>query len=82
MDTTRPFVQALAQARNRRQRCRLHAQWLAALARDEVPDRPNRREVRALKRRPKSYPYLNRPRQRFQEIPHRSRDRAQMKGGR
>ena len=35
--------------------------------------RPFRREPRAIKRRPKPYPMLTKPRNEFQEIPHRSR---------
>jgi len=43
------------------------------LARDLVPVRPNRTEPRALKRRPKAYPLLNKPRRRFVAISHRNR---------
>ena len=43
------------------------------MARDLVRERPNRNEPRAAKRRPKSYPLLNRPRRLFVEITHRSR---------
>jgi hypothetical protein len=49
------------------------AQLLEIIAQDQVPDRPGRREPRAVKRRPKPYPLLNRPRRLFQEIPHRNR---------
>ena len=38
-----------------------------------VGNRPNRVEPRAIKRRPKPYPLLNRPRRQFRDIPHRSR---------
>ena len=41
--------------------------------RDQVPERPNRREPRAVKRRPKAFPLLNKPRDQFQEITHRNR---------
>lgn len=40
----------------------LHAALLAAVARHEVGDRPDRAEPRARKRRPKPYPLLTRPR--------------------
>jgi hypothetical protein len=39
-------------------------QWIA---RDPVPDRPNRVEPRAIKRRPKEYDRLNRPRHEMRE---------------
>jgi hypothetical protein len=40
---------------------------------DLVPDRPGRREPRAVKRRPKPYPRLTCHRRRFQEIRHQNR---------
>jgi hypothetical protein len=54
-------------------RDQLWADLLLNLARDLVPYRPGREEPRAVKRRPKPYPLLNRPRRRFREIPHRNR---------
>ena len=45
------------------------------LGRDLVPHRPNRTEPRAVKRRPKNYQRLNRPRHLFHECPHRNRYR-------
>jgi hypothetical protein len=42
-----------------------------------VPERPGRREPRCLKRRPKPYQILTRPRDEFTEIPHRGRYRAE-----
>ncbi len=41
---------------------RLYQMLLRWIAHDHVPDRPNRIEPRALKRRPKEYALLNRPR--------------------
>lgn len=76
VDTVRQYSQALAQARNRKQRIRLIAELSENLARDLLPDRPGRSEPRAVKRRPKPYPLLNKPRHLFKEIPHRSRYRA------
>jgi hypothetical protein len=73
VDATRQFSGALAQARTQRQRRRLQGQLLAILAEDLVPHRPNRREPRAVKRRPKPFRLLNRPRHQFREIPHRNR---------
>jgi hypothetical protein len=73
VDSVRQFAAAIAQARSRKQQKQLLAQLLEIIAQDQVPDRPGRREPRAVKRRPKPYPLLNRPRRRFQEIPHRNR---------
>lgn len=67
-------LMAMARARNQKLRRQLWEDLLANLARDLVRLRPNRTEPRAVKRRPKPYPLLNRPRRRFVEISHRSRD--------
>jgi hypothetical protein len=47
-------------------------QFLQFIARSNVPQRPNRVEPRARKRRPKQYPLLNKPRHLFKDIPHRN----------
>jgi len=47
-------------------------QFLQFIARSNVPQRPNRVEPRARKRRPKQYALLNRPRHLFKNIPHRN----------
>jgi hypothetical protein len=47
--------------------------FAGALAADAVPDRPGRREPRAVKRRPKPYPRLMCHRRRFKEVPHPNR---------
>ncbi len=69
----RRYGEALLQARSRRQRQQLTEELFAVLATDLVPDRPGRREPRALKRRPKPYPLLNCHRHRFREIQHQNR---------
>ena len=46
------------------------------IAEDLVPERPGRREPRVLKRRPKNYQYMTKPRHRMREIPHRNVYRA------
>ncbi len=51
-------------------RCVKHL--LETIAAAEVPHRPGRREPRAVKRRPKSYQLLTRPRHLFHEVPHRA----------
>ncbi len=58
---------AMAQARTAKARRRLWAALLRTLADDLVPERPGRREPRAVKHRPKPYPLLNTPRRRFRE---------------
>lgn len=73
LDALRQYSSAIAQARNQRMRRQLWEDLLLTLVRDAVPLRPNRREPRALKHRPKAYPLLNQPRHRFVEISHRSR---------
>ncbi len=73
VDALRQYSAAIGQARSQKLRCQLWADLLLNLARDLVPLRPNRKEPRAVKRRPKAYPLLNQPRHRFVEISHRSR---------
>jgi len=73
VDALRQYSVAIAQARNQKLRRQLWDDLLLNLTRDVVPLRPNRREPRALKRRPKAYPLLNQHRRRFVEISHRSR---------
>ena len=72
VDSVRQFSLAIAQARSKKKQQRLILQLLEVIARDEVPNRPDRREPRAVKRRPKPYDRLNRPRHRMKEIPHRN----------
>lgn len=45
------------------------------IAADQLPHRPNRREPRCVKRRPKPSQYLTRPRHLMREIPHRNKYR-------
>jgi hypothetical protein len=73
LDALRQFSDAISRAPNRKLRRQLWDDLLLALARDLVPLRPNRTEPRAVKRRPKPFPLLNRPRRKFVEISHRSR---------
>lgn len=69
----RRYGEALLQARSKKQRTQLFAELLRVIALDLVPDRPGRREPRAVKRRPKPYPRLMRHRHRFREISHQNR---------
>jgi len=72
VDAAKHFGEALLRARTRRQRGHLLAELLRVLAADAVPERPGRREPRALKRRPKRFPRLNCARALFVEPPRRS----------
>ena len=73
VDATRQFACAIAQARSRKRQKHLIDQLVEVIARDQLPGRAGRSEPRAVKRRPKPYPLLNRPRHKFKEIPHRNR---------
>jgi hypothetical protein len=75
VDALRQYSPLIAQAPSRRKRNRLIEDLLRILALDLVPDRPRRREPRAVKRRPKPYPLLTKPRKVFKEIRHQSRYR-------
>jgi hypothetical protein len=56
------------------------ADLLAVIAEAAVPERPGRCEPRAVRRRPKPYPLLNKPRRQFKGIPHRNRHRKNHPG--
>jgi hypothetical protein len=75
VDAVRQFSLAIAQARSKKKQHQLIDELLAVIARDQVPDRPDRLEPRAVKRRPKPYQLLNRPRHVMKEIAHRSKYR-------
>jgi len=64
LDTAGQYSQTLAQipACHRKLRHQVYADMLAAIAEDQVPKRPDRFEPRCQKRRPKGYPFMNRPR--------------------
>lgn len=69
----RRYGEALMQVRSPRPRQRLMEELYRVLAADEVPDRPGRREPRAVKRRPKPYPRLMGHRRQVKEVPHPNR---------
>ena len=75
LDAVRQYTAAIAAARSKRKRQELWDDLVANIVRDLVPLRPGRKEPRAVKRRPKPYPLLNKPRQQYKETPHRSRYR-------
>lgn len=62
LDAVRQFSQAMAQARSNKQRQQLWTELLRSLAADLVPERPGRREPRAVKRKRNKYPRLSAPR--------------------
>ena len=74
VDARRQFSAARGRARSRQQRRRRWADRLRILAGDLVPERPGRTEPRAVKRRPKPCPLLSKPRRKYKEVPHRTRD--------
>jgi len=49
---------------------------IVTIARDIIPLRPDRTEPRALKRRPKPYSSLTKPRRLFHELPHRGKRKS------
>ena len=74
LDTLRHWSAAIAAAgETPRKQDLLIAQMLSALARDLVPERPERSEPRAKKRRSKNYQLLTRPRHAIGNLPRRNR---------
>lgn len=67
LDTLRHYAQALFSTRSHKARSSLVRQLYFDLANDVVPERPGRREPRALKRRPKAFPHLTCHRNLFKE---------------
>lgn len=73
VDAVRNYSAEMRAAKSRKQREELWIKLVASIAADLVPDRPGRREPRAVKRRPKPYARLNKPRRLYTETPHRNR---------
>jgi len=73
VDSIRQFAGAIAQARSGKKQKQLADKLVEVIARDVLPERFGRCEPRAVKRRPKPFPLLNRPRDKFKEVPHRNR---------
>ena len=76
VDAARSFYQAMRLARSQRNLRRLYRRLLEVLACDLVPLRPGRSEPRAVKRRPKPYQRLTKPRRIFKELAHRGNIRG------
>ena len=70
--TARQWAPLIAMARDKEHHREMIQALLEAIARDPVPLRPNRIEPRAVKRRPKNYQRLTKPRRSFVESPHRN----------
>lgn len=81
LDGVRHFADVIhaATGKPRIQR-RLYDELLTIIASDPLPERPQRNEPRARKRRPKPYQLLTRPRHEMRVIAHRNRYRAQNDG--
>lgn len=72
LDALRPFVEAMSKAQTKKKRAQLWEELLRTLASDLVPERPGRREPRAVKRVKNKYPRLSAPRHRFKDRPKRN----------
>lgn len=72
LDAVRQFTQAMSQARTKKRRSELWNKLLQTLARDLVPERPGRREPRAVKRVKNKYPRLSCARRLFSDRPKRN----------
>jgi len=76
LDTVASFHDAMRLATSKRRVRWLHTRMLEIIARDLVPYRPGRAEPRAVKRRPKPYQRLTKPRRLFRETAHRAKPRS------
>lgn len=70
MTIMRQWAPSLTECKGRRKRQRLMKDMLFYIAMFNVPERPFRREPRAVKRRPKPYQLMTSPRHVFMEIQH------------
>ena len=75
LDTMQEFSKSMARVprSHSQKRQAIYQEMLATIARDLVPDRPGRREPRCLKRRPKAYPFMTKPRRKMKDAPKSSR---------
>jgi hypothetical protein len=71
LDAIGQFSAGMAQARSKKKREQLWKDMLRILAADLVPERPGRREPRAVKRKKNRYPRLVGPRHKFRDHPKR-----------
>jgi len=73
LSKVRSWAHELSMAKNKTALRKLTQALLFQIAFDPVPNRPNRVEPRAVKRRPKQYSRLIKPRREYQEIFHKNR---------
>ena len=73
LDLVRQWSPELGRAQCFAEMERLRQQMLVSIAEQTIRAKPDRREPRALKRRPKTYARLTKPRHLFQDTPHRNR---------
>ena len=71
LDAIRHFSHAMARGKSKNKRRELWKELLRTLAADLVPERPERREPRAVKRQKHKYPRLKGPRKSFRDPPKR-----------
>jgi hypothetical protein len=76
MDALRQYTHAIDRQPNKKRQRQLWQQLLSVIAQDTLPLRRYRHEPRAVKRRPKAYQLLNKPRHIFKEVLHRCRYKA------
>lgn len=75
LDAIKTYAPKIAMSHTRKMRRALMEDMRWCLAHDLVPKRPDRREPRATKRRPKPYAQLTKHRRLYKEIPHRDKYR-------
>ncbi len=71
LDTLRHYSQTILRVpgSHGKRRRRLVLRMLEVITEDLLPDRPDRREPRCLKKRPKPYPWLTGPRRQMKDRP-------------
>ena len=75
LETVEEFSHRLAgmPLSQKKKRQTIYQNMLAIIATDLLPERPGRREPRCVKRRPKAYPFMTKPRHKMQDAPKPSR---------
>jgi hypothetical protein len=77
LDTIRHWAAVIhASSNQKRKQAELINRMLAIIAGDVVPNRPDRSEPRARKRRPKNYQLLTKPRNKMGNLPRRNRPQS------
>ena len=76
IDALRSFTPVMLRTNSKHLRARLHSRLLEILTADALPVRSGRSEPRAVKKRPKHYPLLTKPRHIFKALPHNGKKRV------